>query len=393
MSFRAAAALMLGAQALTAQTPVPPVLGPVGTSWSFMSAGMALRAEVMVSDIETPWGLTFLPDGRALATDRGRAALLLVDPRRHTRVRLANTPRTDSREDGGLLDVALHPAFATNGCIYLSYSEGDSTGAVTVVERAHIRNDSLVDRTRLYVAQPAVARSTQHGGRLVLRDSTLFIALGERGQRDLAQDLRSSLGKIIRLRDDGRVPSDNPFAGRIASRSESRYDASAEIWSLGHRNPQGLAINPTNGQLWETEHGPRGGDEINIIAPSKNYGWPVITYGREYAGPLINSGLDAKDGLEQPLHYWVPSIAPSGLAFYMSDRMPAWRGSTFVGALAKQHLNRTEIRDGRVVVEERLFTDKHWRVRVVVPAPDGSLWFGVDGGMLLRITPDPRRPA
>ncbi|MBI3790236.1 MAG: PQQ-dependent sugar dehydrogenase [Gemmatimonadetes bacterium] len=351
-------------------------LAPAGTRWRLTSAGMPLVATVVTRDIEIPFGLTFLPDGRALATDRTAGRLLLVSRAGAVTV-VQGVPAVNHVEDGGLLDVQLDPSFARTGRVYFTFTEDSAGSSWVAVERARLVRDSLVDRVRLYTARPALARGTQHGGRLLLTGGFLYVALGDHGPREQAQDLRSPWGKVLRLAPDGAVPPDNPFAGR--------GDALPEIWTLGHRNPHGFVVHPQTGALWEVEHGPKGGDEVNILARGANYGWPVITYGREYKGPLINDGLEVKDGMEQPVHYWVPSIAPGGAAFYASRALPAWTGSLFVGAMGKRHLARLEFRDGRMVLEEKLFLGHNWRVRAVAVAPDGALWFGVDGGMLVRV--------
>ena len=359
---------------------------PRGTSWTFTSAGMRLVATVVTDDITVPFGLTFLPDGRALATDRTKARLLIVSASGAVR-EVKGVPAVNSVEDGGLLDVQLDPAFRADGRIYYTFTEDSAGSSWLAVERARLVKDSLVERTRLYTAKPAIARGTQHGGRMIVDGDDLYIALGDHGPREQAQDLRSPWGKVLRLKRDGSVPEDNPFVGNAA--------ALPEIWSVGHRNPHGFVKHPVTGALWEVEHGPKGGDEVNIIVRGANYGWPVITYGREYKGPLINDGLEVKEGMEQPVYYWVPSIAPGGAAFYYSSVLAGWKGNLFVGALAKRHLSRLEFRDGRMVLEEKLFLGREWRVRAVAAAPDGSLWFGVDGsevngvkqhGMLVRVT-------
>ncbi len=361
---------------LVAQAAPDTGLAPNGTTWRFTSAGMSLVARVVTRDVALPFAIAFLPDGRALATDRTKGRLLIVSANGTVR-EVRGVPAVNSVEDGGLLDVAVDPAFRTTRRLYYTFSE-DSAGASWVaVERARLVGDSLVERTRLYTAKPAIVRGTQHGGRIVLDGDFLFVALGDHGPREHAQSLGSPWGKVLRLTRDGVAPSDNPFVGTSG--------ALAEIWSLGHRNPHGLVKHPVTGALWEIEHGPKGGDEVNVLTRGGNYGWPVITYGREYKGPLINDGLESKDGMEQPLHYWVPSIAPGGAAFYASPVLGGWRGSLFVSALAKQHLARLEVRDGRVVLEEKLFLGHRWRVRAVAQAPDGALWFGVDGGMLVRV--------
>ena len=383
---RALVLFLAVAQMARAQAAPDTGHAPRGASWRFASAGMSLVATVVTDDVALPFGLTFLPDGRALATDRAAGRLLIVDARGSVRV-VKGVPAVNHVEDGGLLDVQLDPAFRADGRLYYTFTE-DSAGASWVaVERARLVKDSLVERTRLYTAKPAIVRGTQHGGRLIVDGDYLYVALGDHGPRENAQDLRSPWGKVLRLKRDGSVPTDNPFVGNAT--------ALPEIWTLGHRNPHGFVKHPVTGALWEIEHGPKGGDEINVLVRGGNYGWPVIGYGREYKGPLINDGLEAKDGMEQPVHYWVPSIAPGGATFYASSVLAGWKGSLFVGALGKKHLARLEFRGERLVLEEKLFLEHNWRVRAVAAAPDGALWFGVDGpeangvvqpGMLVRVT-------
>jgi glucose/arabinose dehydrogenase len=382
---RALVMLVVTAQGVRAQAAPDTGHAARGASWRVTSAGMSLVATVVTDDIGLPFGLTFLPDGRALATDRAAGRLLIVDAKGTVRA-VKGVPAVNHVEDGGLLDVQLDPAFRADGRIYYTFTE-DSAGASWVaVERARLVKDSLVERTRLYTAKPAIVRGTQHGGRLIVEGDYLFIALGDHGPRENAQDLKSPWGKVLRLKRDGSVPNDNPFVGNAS--------ALPEIWTLGHRNPHGFVKHPVTGALWEVEHGPKGGDEINVLKRGGNYGWPVIGYGREYKGPLINDGLEVKDGMEQPVHYWVPSIGPGGASFYNASTMAGWKGSLFVGALGKRHLARLEFRGDRMVLEEKLFLGHNWRVRAVAAAPDGALWFGVDGaevngvvqhGMLVRV--------
>jgi aldose sugar dehydrogenase len=323
--------------------------------------------------------MAFLPDGRLLVSERPTGRLSVADLGTGVTVPVQGVPAVHGKEDGGLLDVVLHPRYRENGWIYFSYAIHTPEGNTTVVDRARLRGTRLVDRQRLFTAQPYIDNSNHFGSRLVLRDGYLYVSLGDRELRDLAQDLGTHHGKIVRLHDDGRVPNDNPFVRRAGARPE--------IWSYGHRNPQGLAVNPATGELWEHEHGPKGGDEVNVIHPGCNYGWPVITYGREYAGGQVGAGLTEQKGLEQPLYYYVPSIAPSGMEFYTGEAFPKWRGNLFIGAMALRHLNRLVIENGRVVREERLF-DRRWRVRVVRQGPDGLLYIGVDDGRILRLRPE-----
>ncbi|HYC32844.1 MAG TPA: PQQ-dependent sugar dehydrogenase, partial [Gemmatimonadales bacterium] len=273
---------------------------------------------------------------------------------------------------GGLLDVALDPAFAANRTIYLSYAEPGDGGPGTAVARARLGAGRLESLDVIFRQQPKVGGGAHFGSRLVFgRDGMLFVTLGERFQMEQAQSLASHLGKIIRIAPDGRVPPDNPFVGRP--------DGRPEIWSYGHRNVQGAALHPTTGDLWTVEHGPRGGDEVNTPRAGRNHGWPVIGYGRHYSGARIGEGT-AKAGMEQPVHYYDPSIATSGLAFYTGSELPAWRGSLFVGGLTARLVSRLELDGGRVVREERLFREFGRRIRDVRQGPDGRLYLLTDEG-------------
>jgi glucose/arabinose dehydrogenase len=283
---------------------------------------------------------------------------------------------------GGLLDVVLDPDFAANSTIYLSYAEPAADGTNgTAVARARLDGQQLDDVKVIFRQQPKFPGRHHFGSRLVFaRDGTLFVTLGERNsERDLAQDLGTHIGKIVRITTDGEAPADNPFIGREG--------ALPEIWTYGHRNLQGATLHPETGRLWTHEHGPRGGDEINLPEPGRNYGWPIITYGREYHGPAIGEGT-RKAGMEDPLHFWVPSIGPSGMAFHSGRGHPAWKGQLFVGALPAKQLVRLEIGDdGRVKREERIAIGS--RVRDVREGPDGALYLATDedAGQILRIVP------
>ena len=334
---------------------------------------------VRIADgLKVPWGLAFLPDGRMLVTERpGR--LQLVDPRTGALSRVRGVPDIADGGQGGLLDVIVHPRYQTNGWIYLSYSASSRKGRTTRVARARLDGDELIDLEVIFVAEPVFATRHHFGSRLAIDgDGYLFITVGDRGQRYEAQKLSAHMGKVIRLHDDGRVPADNPFATRSGARPE--------IYSYGHRNLQGLALEPESGAPWVHEHGPMGGDEVNRIRPGRNYGWPVITYGEEYSGGKIGEGT-AKPGMEQPVKYYVPSIAPSGMTFYSGEAFPQWQGDLFIGALKLTHLNRLVMRDGQVQAEERLLEELAYRVRNVVQGPGGLLYLLVDEGMVLRLQP------
>ena len=351
-----------------------------------------VKAITVAQGLENPWAVAFLPEGRFLVTERpGRLRVVEADGRLNPPV--AGVPAVAATGQGGLLDVVLDSGFAANRTVYVCYAEpaGDGTsGNSTALARARLSDDRtrLEDVRVIFSQRPKVASRLHFGCRIVEAmkggrpDGTLFLALGERFSRmQDAQTLDNHHGKVVRVGKDGRVPPDNPFVGRPG--------ALPEIWSYGHRNPQGATLGP-DGRLWMHEHGPQGGDEINRPEPGLNYGWSVITFGEQYGGGPIGAGITAKAGMEQPLHHWTPSIAPSGMAFLTSDRYgPAWRGSLFVGSLKFQFLNRVELSGTRVVGEERLLSDLGERIRDVRQGPDGYLYVLTDNakGRLLRLAP------
>nr|WP_245327727.1 PQQ-dependent sugar dehydrogenase [Xanthobacter flavus] len=342
--------------------------------------GEQVRVVPFASGLDTPWSIAFLPDGRLLVAERdGR--LRPVDATGKVGAPISGVPQVAARGQGGLLDVAVDPRFAQNRLIYLSYAEPRPEGAATAVARGKLSDDltRLTDVDVIFRQQPAVSGGNHFGSRLVFApDGMLFVTLGDRfNYMDKAQDLTTTLGKVVRILPDGAIPPDNPFVEKDGAR--------AEVWSYGHRNVQAAVIEPGTGRLWTVEHGPRGGDEVNRPEAGKNYGWPVIGYGRHYSGAKIGVGT-AKDGMEQPLFYWDPSIAPSGAAFYSGDALPGWRGQLFVGALAGQALVMVKVRDGAVIGEERLPMGK--RIRDVRMGPDGALWLVAEStGEILRVVP------
>jgi aldose sugar dehydrogenase len=349
------------------------------------SVAAPVRVHTVARGLEHPWGLAFLPDGRMLVTERpGR--LRLVGPDGRVSEPLAGVPPVVARGQGGLLDVALDPGFAETRLVYLSYAEpGDGDTAGTAVARGRLDAARLQDVRVIYQQQPKVAGGNHFGSRLVFaRDGTLFVTQGDRfAYREKAQDLSVGLGKIVRILPDGGIPRDNPFVGRAGARPE--------IWSFGHRNVQAAALHPQTGQLWTVEHGARGGDELNHPEAGKNYGWPVITYGVDYSGAKIGEGT-VKPGMEQPVYYWDPVIAPSGMEFYTGDAYPGWKGSVFVGSLRPGLLVRLSLENGRVTREERYLGDLGARIRDVQQGPDGLLYLLTDArdGQLLRL--EPSRP-
>jgi len=345
-----------------------------------------VRMTELAKGLEHPWSLAFLPDASMLITERpGR--LRRLDARGNLSPALEGVPEVHAQGQGGLLDVVLSPRFADDRLVYLSYAEADADGdrSGTAVGRGRLSDDArrLEDFTVIFRQAPKLSSGQHYGGRMVFgRDGMLFVALGENNRRPTAQDLDKLQGKIVRLAPDGSVPAGNPFAGRA--------DARAEIWTYGMRNPQGMALNPWTGELWEHEHGPRGGDEINIIHPGRNYGWPLATYGINYSGFAIPEAKgESLPGMQGPLYWWKKSPAISGMAFYDSDRHPAWRDSLFIGALAEQELIRLQLKDGKVVAEERLLRDLGARIRDVRQGPDGEVYVLTDAGdgVLLRLSP------
>ncbi len=327
--------------------------------------------------LNEPWSMAFLPDGRMLVTEKS-GKLRMIENGKLLPQPIANAPKVVSRGQGGLLDVVLHPNYAENGWLYLSYSGKGEGGVGTEIMRAKLKGKQLVENEVIFRQAPKIGTSKHFGSRIVFdREGYLYITMGDRGEQDRAQQLGQHVGKVIRLNDDGSVPQDNPFSGKA--------DALPEIYSYGHRNMQGAAINPRSGKIWTHEHGPQGGDEINILNAGTNYGWPAITYGVNYfTGTKIGEGTQ-KAGMAQPLYKWVPSIAPSGMAFYTGDAYPSWKGSLFVGSLKFHTLVKLTLDGDKVVKEERLL-EGVGRLRDVRQGPDGLLYL-IAGDRLLQLQP------
>jgi len=370
--------LLTGLAGLATLLLGPPEAGAAGGGNS--SAGVKFRVVEVAGRLVHPWGVAFLPGGDMLVTERGgklrtiRGGKLESEP-------VAGVPKVAARGQGGLLDVALHPNFASNSLVYLSYAGDGDGGTGTEVVRARLNGNRLEEPRVIFRAAPKTSGGNHFGSRLVFApDGTLFVSLGDRfTHRDEAQNTANHLGTIVRIKDDGSVPEDNPFKGKAGARPE--------IYSYGHRNVQGMALRPGTSTVWAHEHGPRGGDEVNILKPGANYGWPKITYGVDYSGAII-SDKKALPGMEQPVVYWVPSIAPSGMAFYDGDKFPGWKGDLFVGALAKTHLRRLKL-DGDKVVEQEVLPGIEERIRDVRTGPDGLIYFLTDeaNGKLFRLEP------
>jgi glucose/arabinose dehydrogenase len=391
----AALAILLSAGVLAQQGPPPagrgggifPRLQPLAVPDAprdLDTIQQRIRVVPFVKGLAAPWSMAFLPNGDLLVTEKpGRLRIVrngVLDPSA-----ISGTPQVVAMGQGGLLEVSLHPRFAENQFVYLTYSKAGPQGNTTALARGRFDGKALTGVQDVFVADAWSMQALHFGSRLTwARDGTLFMTVGERNDRTRAQDTSHHAGKVLRLRDDGTVPPDNPFVGRAGFRPE--------IYSYGHRNLQGLTTHPETGEIWETEHGPQGGDELNVIQPGRNYGWPVATFGREYDGRLITNET-FKAGMEPPVTVWVPSIALSGMVFYTGDRYPAWKGSLFVGGMAGTQLHRVVFSEGGPQGREPMLTELRLRVRDVRQGPDGLLYLAIDAnpnGAILRLDPMPR---
>ena len=344
-----------------------------------------LKVDTVASGLTMPWASALLPNGDLLVTER-TGKLRLVKGGKLDPVAISGVPEVFYKGQGGLLDIALHPDYKQNGWIYISYSspkatgeEGDEGGANTALMRAKLKDHALTDIQPLFKAMPNVKSNPHFGGRIIFdKKGYVFLSLGERGQKENAQDLSKDQGKIVRLHEDGKIPKDNPFVKTAGARPE--------IWTYGHRNPQGLIIHPATGVIWEHEHGPQGGDELNIIQSGKNYGWPLITFGIDYDNSIISNDT-ARTGMQQPVIYWKPSIAPCGMTFVTSDKFKDWKGDLIVGSLKFMYLQHLVVREDKVVSREIIF-DKIGRVRDVRQGWDGNIYVVVENsGRVIRISP------
>jgi len=366
--------------AATAAAQSIPLAGPI-----VKSERATFRVAQVTGNLQYPWGLAFLPDGRMLVTERpGRLRVIGADGKLDPRP-VEGVPKVVASGQGGLLDVAVHPRFAENGWVYLSFAGSDGDGASTEVVRGRLDGQRLQDVQTLFRMLPRSSGGRHFGSRLVFdAKGLLYITLGDRGDMERAQRMDDHAGSVIRLHDDGRVPADNPFVKTPGARPEK--------FTLGNRNMQGAAIHPVTGELWTHEHGPQGGDEVNVMRAGRNYGWPVITHGVNYGiGTRIGEGT-TRPGMEQPLKIWVPSIAPSGMAFYAGKAFPGWNGNLLVGALRGESLHRLELDGEKVVREEVLLKSQVGRIRDVRVGPDGLVYLLTDerAGQLLRLEPLPR---
>ena len=338
----------------------------------------SFRLVQVTNGLRNPWGMAFLPDGGILITERPGRLRIWRDGSLST---ISGLPEIYASGQGGLLDIAVHPDFEKNRWVYFTYSVSDSGGSATALYRARLEGTALRGGEELYRMTRFTGTRVHFGSRIVFApDGSLYMSIGDRGDRSRAQRLDDAAGSTLRFNDDGSIPEDNPFAGRRG--------ALPEIYSYGHRNAQGMAVHPETGRVWQHEHGPRGGDEVNIVKPGANYGWPTVSFGEEYRGGSIGAGTEAP-GIEPPLIHWTPSIAPSGMSFYTGDLFPEWKGDLFVGALAGKHLRRLELSGERVIAQEILLSDEIGRIRDVRQDPEGHLWLLTDAsnGGLYRLEP------
>lgn len=339
------------------------------------------RVETVTDGLSYPWSVAFLPGGDFLVTERDGKLWRIGKAGKKTEI--AGIPEVQAQGQGGLLEIALSPDFEKDSLIYLSYAGGTrfSFNTELATARLDLKNHTLSDLKVIFKAEPKISGGNHFGGKILfLDDGTLLLTLGERNRKEKAQETDHHLGKIVRLNRDGTVPEDNPFTGKEGFRPET--------YTYGNRNVQGIALQPGTGRIWEHEHGPKGGDEVNILKPGANYGWPAITYGVNYTGFKITDKTEAP-GMEQPVIHWTPSIAPSGMTFYDGDRFPQWKGDIFVGALAGTHLRRLEVRDDKIIAQEVLLADMEERIRDVRTGPDGYIYLLTDShdGRLIRLSP------
>jgi glucose/arabinose dehydrogenase len=343
-----------------------------------------LKVTEVASGLNKPWGVAMLPDGRLLVSEKAAGVLRIIGQGRARSAPVAGTPKVDARGQGGMMGVAV----PGDGWVYWTYAEPRQGGNGLAVARGKLGGTSaapaMTDVAVIFRVQPTLDSTAHFGGRLVFpADGTLFVTMGERSilaGRMQAQDLGSDFGKVVRINRDGSIPKGNPFAGKPGARPE--------VWSFGHRNILSAALD-AKGRLWEVEHGPAGGDELNLVRKGSDYGWPTISYGKEYAGGPIGKGITQAPGMEQPVYYWDPVIAPSGMVFYSGKLFPEWRGNALIGGLGSKALVRLVIKDDKVVGEERLLTGRGERIRDVIEGPDGALWLLTDdsNGKLLKVTP------
>lgn len=344
----------------------------------FADSSNLFTVEKLYQELNNPWGMAWLPDGRLLVTERSGQILVFKNDK-FTGEKLTGVPEVLNKGQGGLLDIKLHPNYEKNKWIYISYSKPVTGGATTAIMRFKLQGNQMVEKKDIFLAKPFIPADFHFGSRIVFdKNNFLFFSVGERGTRMKVQELNNDHGKIHRIYDDGRIPADNPFA--------KQQGASASIWSYGHRNPQGMAYDADNDVLWAVEHGPKGGDELNLIQKAKNYGWPKTSYGINYDGTVLTE-FKEMEGVENPVRYWVPSIGPCGMLLVTSDRYAGWKGNLLVSALAFRHIARVQLSANKYNTEEKLVQDIG-RVRSVSQGPDGIIYAITEGpGLLVKLVP------
>jgi glucose/arabinose dehydrogenase len=379
--FRVLAALIVGAFSLNlaADDDNPPA------RHVFASLNGNFVAERVLAGISQPTAITFLPDGRALISQRDRGLITLANFETGEMTDVQGLPRLVVYSDAGVHDIELHPDFGNNGWIYITYSDGEEVHSTAVLDRFRLDGSKAVDVERLFTADAYSEDAYHYAARIAFVDGYVFVALGDRQHPPMAQDNSNHAGTVLRLHDDGSVPQDNPFIG---VEEEGKPKPQPEIWSYGHRDPMGLYRHPETNELWLHEHGPRGGDEVQLVKRGANYGWPIVSYGFEYEGGPIGMGIPWQEGMEIPVWVYVPSIAPSDLVVYQGGAFPAWQGSFLIGAMAGMHLNRLVLRDGEVVAEERLAQRLLGRIRSIAVDGKGFIYLGSDSGEVWRLRPE-----
>ncbi len=352
------------------------------TRVSGVRTATAYEGRVLATSLTSPWGITPMPDGRLLITEK-TGTVRIATTTGTLSSPITGLPTVNAAGQGGLLGIRVDPAFLQNKMVYWVFSEPTTEGNLTAVAKGRLSADEtrIENATVIYRATPAYRGTAHYGGRILFdREGNLLVSTGERADnatRNYAQSLDAGLGKIIRITTNGQAVAGNPFTGQAGARQE--------IYSLGHRNPQGLVIHPVTGDLWQTEHGPRGGDELNRVEAGKNYGWPVITYGLEYSGAPVGQGIQVREGMQQPAYYWDPVVSPSGITFYSSDSIPEWKNNLFISSLSGMHVVRLVITDNKVTGEERLLAAENQRFRDITQGTDGALYAVTDAGRLYRI--------
>ncbi|MGV8879855.1 MAG: PQQ-dependent sugar dehydrogenase [Sphingobacteriaceae bacterium] len=342
------------------------------------TAQTEVKVDTLYKDFKNPWGMAWLPDGRMLVTEKA-GEILVFKNNKYTGEKLTGVPAVFSDGQGGLLDIQVHPDYKKNNWIYISYSKPVEGGATTAIMRFKLNGNEMVDKEDIFLAKPFITANFHFGSRMIFdKDNYLFFSSGERGTQPKVQELENDHGKIHRIYDDGRIPKDNPFVNTPG--------ASGSIWSYGHRNPQGMVYDKANNRIWAAEHGPKGGDELNLIEKGKNYGWPKTSYGINYDGTILTPNKEMA-GVENPVRYWVPSIGPCGITLVTSNKYPEWKGNILVGALAFTHIARVQLNGTKYVAEEKLLQGIG-RVRDVAQGPDGFIYALTEGsGLLVKLLP------